>query len=774
MDSEGTQRQAGVPIPAPAAPGDAPRVPPPPAHAPAAGPSLVDWLRTPRPAAAPGVWRFGHTPRPERAADEVPDRALLSSAVISFLACALLWSLLRNGLVPYRFWTLPVRMFTPNDWWQQTSGEPLGLAGYVASWVWELLVDIGLLIGFGRLGNWRLAWQRLVVARGAWAQIAGVVVLILLVMRLIDGEQVPVRGLVAQLFRNDEGYRVVDPVINFAVVVLFSWLGGLFGLVRGLAGGRRAPAGAGPTAAPAPAEDPAAWPELRAAGLAETADRLGSEAAGGGMTDVDYARIRRAWLSVRADPSRLRAFAEAVRAKGAGACVHPSGVRDLPARAARHDLFTGQVRLGTVADAERNPYARRGTGLALDPALLGTSLLAVGPSGAGKTGRLVRPVVESLALQALAGQAAVIAVGPAGGRLGPDGAYDVVVRLGDPDSVYDLDLYGGTTDPDEAAGLLAEALAGDVPGADARRAATALAQLLGPFRAAYGRFPAVPELRLLLDGAPAALGALREHLDSAGDQAQLRELDARERQAGHPGDPAPLLADRVALLDRPAFAGFFDTSGKGRPFSLRSLEHPLRVRVDLPERGHADASRMLARLLLAQFTASAAARADRSLFACLVLDDAAQALTPETVRGLGRLRSAHAGVVLTLRTLDDVPEALRTPLFGAVGCRMAFSGVTTWDGQRFAEAWGTEWVETRDVTSRTVFADQPLTRAIHSFRKLVTGKAVTTDAVTVRQVERERWSASDLAHAVPPGHAVLSVTSVRGERAAPLLVDLEG
>lgn len=183
---------------------------------------------------------------------------------------------------------------------------------------------------------------------------------------------------------------------------------------------------------------------------------------------------------------------------------------------------------------------------------------------------------------------------------------------------------------------------------------------------------------------------------------------------------------------------------------------------------------MLARLLLAQFNASVAARADRSLFAFLALDDASHTLTPETVRGLQRLRSVNAGVLLALRSLDDVPEALRTPLLGAVGCRMAFSGVTTWDGQRFADTWGTEWVETRDVTHRTVFADQPLTRAIHAFRKMVTGKAVTTDAVTVRQVERERWSASDLAHAVPPGCAVLSLTSVRGERAAPLLLRLAG
>ncbi|WP_404955942.1 ATP-binding protein [Streptomyces sp. 147326] len=521
-------------------------------------------------------------------------------------------------------------------------------------------------------------------------------------------------------------------------------------------------------------DDPARWPQLRAVGMGEAADRLEGEAGGGKMNDVDYARIRRAWDSVRVDPSRMRAFGDAVRDKGAGACVHPSGARDLPVRAARHDLLARQVLLGTVEDGVRNPYARRGTGFALDPDVLGTSLLAVGPSGSGKTRRLVRPVVESLALQALAGQAAVVAVGAAGAELGPDDAYDVVVRIGDPASVYDLDLYGGATDPDEAATLLAEAFVGDAPGIDVRRAATALAQLLGPFRAAYGRFPAVPELRELLDQVPAAFEALRRDLGPAGggQQAMLRELDARTRQHGAHGDPGPALADRVALLDRPTFAGFFDTTGQGRPFSLRALEHPLRVRIDLPERGHADASRILARLLLAQFNASVAARTDRSLFAFLALDDASRTLTAETVRGVQRLRSAHAGVLLTLRTLDDVPEALRTPLLGAVGCRMAFSGVTTWDGKRFAEAWGTEWVETRDVTHRTVFADQPLTRAMHAFRKLVTGKAVTTDAVTVRQVERERWSASDLAHAVPPGHAVLSLTSVRGERAAPLLVRL--
>ncbi|MFJ4865041.1 ATP/GTP-binding protein [Streptomyces sp. NPDC088748] len=780
MDTDGTHdgratRSDRVPRPA-----AAPQAhPPKPRHAPDRGPTVADWLRTPRPPAEPGVWRFGHTPRAEAEPPTTPDRALATGAVISFLACVLVWSLMRNTYIP--FWDAPLNLFTPDSWYA-ANGEPvMGTGGMRAKPIYELLFVSALLYGFGRLGSWRTAWNRLVVERGPWVPALAVVPLAWVTLLLVDNHQLPLRQLVFAFLpygTDQEANLALDSaaktVIDVVVVLAFAWLGGAVRLLRLL---RPAPAQAGPDsprAAPADEQedDPVRWPELRGVGLAEVAERLEAEAGGGRMNDVDYARIRRAWDSVRVDPSRMRAFADAVRAQGAGACAHPSGARDLPVRAARHDLLARQVLLGTVEDGPRNPYSRRGTALALDPDVLGTSLLAVGPSGTGKTRQLVRPVVESLSLQALAGQAAVVAVGAAGAQLGPDAAFDVVVRVGDTASVYDLDLYGGATDPDEAATLLAEAFVGDVPGIDVRRAATALAQLLGPFRAAHERFPAVPELRELLDGIPTALDALRR--DLAGQHAMLRELDARARQHGAPADPGPALADRVALLDRPAFAGFFDTTGQGRPFSLRALEHPIRVRVDLPERGHADASRMLARLLLAQFNAAAAARTDRSLFAFLALDDASHTLTAGTVRGVQRLRSAHAGVLLTLRTLDDVPEELRTPLLGAVGCRMAFSGVTTWDGKRFAEAWGTEWVETRDVTHRTVFADQPLTRLMHSFRKLVTGKAVTTDAVTVRQVERERWSASDLAHAVPPGHAVLSLTSVRGERAAPLLIRLAG
>ncbi|MEW2545696.1 ATP-binding protein [Streptomyces sp. NPDC047002] len=717
MESDGTHDPRGTratPVPRPAAPPPpppaapptagttppqgAPHPPPAPGYAPTTGPTLRDWLHTPRRSDGPGTWAYGHRPRPAVEPELTPVRQLAVGAGISLLVGVLLWSLLWNRYLG-GFWLWPLEALTPDAWFTDGSSTTATVVAYL---YYAIVIAI-LAVVFGRLGRWPE------------------------LLRRVFGRRQQPRGEEAKA-----------------------------------------------DAPPPPESDLAEWPELRAAGQGELAGRLAAEVREGRMNDVDFTRIRRAWSSVRVDPSRLAAFADAVRRDGAGACVHPSGGRDLPVRAARHDLLTRQVRLGTVQDGERNPYARRGTGLALDPGLLGTSLLAVGPPGAGKTRALVRPVVESLSLQALAGQAAVVAVCAAGTRLGADAAFDVVVRLGDPDSLYDLDLYGGAADPDEAAAVLAEGLVGDLADTDSRRAATALAQLLGPFAAAHGRLPTVPELRELLDGTPEALAALRAALDAGGHRAMARELDARERQSAAPGDPGRALADRVALLDRPAFAEFFDTTGRTRLFSLRTLEHPLRVRIDLPERGHAEASRLLARLVLAQFTAGAAARTDHSLFACLVLDDATRTLTAETLRGVQRLRSVNAGAVLTLRTLDDVPESLHTALLGAVGCRMAFAGVTTWDGKRFAEAWGTEWVETKVVTQRTVFADQPLTRAIHSFRKMVTGKAVTTDAVTVRQVERERWSASDLAHTVPAGHAVLSLRTVGGEHAPPLLVDLRG
>ncbi|WP_338783440.1 ATP-binding protein [Streptomyces sp. DG1A-41] len=731
MDSDGTQEARGThanPVPRPAGPPEVPAVPPNGLSGPPNGLSAPPGgsVVPPRPIRAPGV-------------PPMPDGS-------SFLT----WLRTPRPEAPPGVWRFGHRPRPAEEPEEIPTRQLLSgaLIAFLVGWlIWSLLQN-------GYLGNWWWVPFDLIVPDAWRGADSGI------------GE--------TGTFIVYQGYELL---VALAIMVGVARLGRWGEVWRRFVAPRfRRPESQ--EAQPAAQDDPAQWNELRAAGAVDAAERLAAEARSGLMGDVDHARILRAWQGVRTGRHSLATFSSTVLRDGAAACLHPSGERDLPARLARHDLVTGQVRLGTTVDDSRNPYSYRGAGLGLGPDLLGTSLVAVGPAGSGKTGTVVRPLAESLCLHALAGRAAVVVVGAAGAGLGPADAYDVVVRIGNQDSEYDVDLYGGTGDPDEAAAVLAEALVGDLadphPGSDSRRSTNVLAQLLGPFRAVHGRFPSVPELRQLLDGAPGPLAALRQGLQDAGQESLLRELDARERQMGQPGDVGGVLADRVALLDRPAFASFFDTSGATRPFTLKALDHPVRVRIDLPERGHADASRMLARLVLAQFTASVAVREDRSLFACLLLDDATGVVTPEAVRGIQRLRSGNAGVVLTLRTLDDVPRPLRGPLLGATGCRMALSGLTPWDGQDFAEVWGKEWTEARDVTDRQIIAETPAGKAVHMLRRVMTGKAPTARAVTVRQVERERWSASELAHGMPAGHAVLSLTDVKGEHAPPLLVDLRG
>ncbi|MER7226979.1 ATP/GTP-binding protein [Streptomyces rubradiris] len=772
----------------------APHVPgadsPPPYAPPAAPPRspVADWLDEPRPAVGPGVWRYGYR-RPKATSQE---QRLAPVTIVGFfvpLAAGLfLWSLWRHGSIPYQWAVL--KLLTPDDWWWAGTTSPKSYQGVEAVTVADGVAFALIVFAMARLGSWSDVIRHVVTRRPqpARALIAALGALIALAFVFpgafgLGWDPLPVQDPLFSLIVLITGdYKVFASVLFtdalYALITLlvlwpFARIGGWWTFARRVIAAR-ARAKDAQVAEPRVDRRPSHWPELREAGQHQAADVLTAEVHAGRMNDVDCARIGQMWTAARAR-ARLSSFTETVLRDGAAAWTHPSGARDLPGRSARHDLLTGQVRIGQWAAGERAPSAYGGAGAALGPDTLGTSLLAVGPSGSGKTRHLTRPVVESLGLQALAGQCSVVAVCAAGTPLGPDSAYDVVVRIGDPASVYDLDPYADSDDPDEAAAFLAEGLAGDLDVVSGQRSVTALAQLLGPYRAAYGRFPTLPQLRELLEGDPSALTPLRAAL--AGDEhaTMRRELDARARQFGSAGDPGPVLADRLALLDRPAFAGFFGADqGEARPFSLRAVaHHPLRVRIDLPDRGYDEACRLITRLLLAQFGAVASA-GERPHFACLVLDDATGAVTAESVRRIQRLRSRNAGVVLALRTVGDVPEALHGPLYAAVGCRMAFSGVTTWDGSRFAEAWGTQWVETRDVAQHTVFADQPMTRAIHALRKLVTGKAVTTEAVTVRQVERERWSASELAHGVPPGHAVLSLTTVRGEHAPPLLVDLRG
>ncbi|MFC3575268.1 ATP/GTP-binding protein [Streptomyces yaanensis] len=806
MDSDGTQDARGThanPVPRPAGPPERPPVPPRPAQAPGVPPvpeqasrsssSVADWLNAARPSARPGIWRYGYRPPKGAQAPERLAPVTVAGMLIPFVVALVVWSAWRRGVMPYQFVVL--RLLTPSSWWwggtstspKEQVGQSVRFPGWEALTVYDGVFFAVLVGAVAMLGSWPAIIRHYVGRRPQPSRALIAALLALVALSFVFPEAFPIVGwdavpivdpLLSLVVLLSDGYELMaSPLFTntlYAVITLlvlwpFARVGGWWTYAKERLGARRA--STSPAAPKAVRRPRAQWPELRDAGQQEAAEVLTTEVAAGGMNDVDCARVTRAWAAARRDGTQA-AFRDTILRQAGAAWTHPSGDRDLHRRTTRHDLLTGQVRIGRWAAAERAPLAFHDAGAALGPDVLGTSLLAVGPSGSGKTQTLIEPVTEALTLQALTGGCTVVAVSAAGSPLGSDSAFDVIVRIGDPSSVHDLDPYAESDDPDEAAAILAEALVGDLDGVSGQSAATALAQLLGPHRAVHGRFPTLPELRELLEGEPGALAALRDAL--AGDEVMRRELDARMRQTGAPGDAGRALADRLALLNRPVFADFFGGGSAHRVFSLRAVaHHPLRVRIDLPERGHEEAARLITRLVAAQFH-TVVREGRRSHFACLVLDDATGTVTAESVRRIQRLRSQNAGVVLALRSVGDVPEALHGPLYGAVGCRMAFSGVTTWDGSRFAQAWGTEWVETTEVAKHTVFADQPMTRAIHALRKLVTGKAVTTDAVTVRQVERERWSASELAHAVPPGHAVLSLTTVKGEHAPPLLVDLRG
>jgi hypothetical protein len=537
------------------------------------------------------------------------------------------------------------------------------------------------------------------------------------------------------------------------------------------------------------------WEALRPTLPVDALSLLDAQTAARRVLDVDHTRLHRAWRSSSAAPARFSAFVEELRRSGAAACAHPSGARDLPQRSpAGHDLMHAQVRLGAAPDVPRNPGGYRGAEVALDPSVLGTSLLAVGPAATGKTARLTRPVAESLCLQALCGTAVAVVVGAADADLGPDSWYDVVIAPGDPArGRYGLDLYGASGALDEAAARLADALLPEELALRAEGARGTLRTVLAAFHAGYGRMPGARELCALLRGEPAEWDELRRILDAEGELAtHRRELESRERQHGRADDLGALLADRLALLDRPGLADAFNPSADpvapgppaepadGAPppaptlplFALRALEHPLRVRIALPEQSSPEAARIISRLVVGQFLHAAAERRDRSLFAGLVVDDASAAVDSYAVRGLQRIRGANAGAVLALRSLSELPESLRNPLFGAVGCRMAFPGLAPWDGRLFSDAWGTVWMQERDVTRAPDLSGGMFRRLLRSLRSLLEGERVQTESVTTRRVERQRWSPSDLAHALPSGYAVLSLGTVDGASVPPVFLEL--
>lgn len=511
------------------------------------------------------------------------------------------------------------------------------------------------------------------------------------------------------------------------------------------------------------------WDPIRAS-HSELAEHLDELANGADFGDVDRARIAHSIARARHDPAELERLADAVLREHGAALVHPSHQRNLPEpRFALHNLLAGQVRLGEVVPDHRSDYEVVGDfGLDLD--VLRTSLLVIGPPGSGKTRGIAIPVVEHLSLAALTGKASMVVVDPKSTDFAYDGWFDVTIDPLNPSCGFSL--FGGSRTADVAADRLASALlpprVTDDKAYFIDASKNALYACLEPFHVAYERWPTVPELLGLLRAEQSAVDGVKSRLKGPGAKELKALLDTRRSQIQRTADPAASLVERFALLDRPSLRKLLDHPGP--TFQMHDLNRPVRVRVSLPEAEYPDASRILARLVVSQFVQiTSSSEADRSIFKCLVIDEAGRFVDDYVARGVQKLRSNNAGLVLLTQTMTDFPPDVRATVFGSTGCKAVFGGIDPADADIFSRWFGDQY-----VTETTINRSATSGVRYDQYGSADGRTESQTAGYSARRIERARWTVSDIITGVPPAHALMSLARSNGARVGPVLVNLRG
>jgi Zn-dependent protease with chaperone function len=494
---------------------------------------------------------------------------------------------------------------------------------------------------------------------------------------------------------------------------------------------------------------------------------------------IDRIRLRHAVELADVDAKVRTRFLDEMPRLGIDAMLHSSGLRLLPDLHPVHDLLDREVGVGLVAGTEQNSAV--GAPLVeINHRMLRTSMLVIGPPGSGKTHSFAFPIVENLSQSALVGTASVVVLDPKGDDFDQDGWFDIVVDPMNP--THGLSLFGGSANADIAADRLASALlppeVSDDKAYFVDASKNALYDCLAPYHAAFDAWPSVKELLGLLRGDQSVHDKVKAALKGKPDAAEWRSrLDARVKQMSGSHDPAASLVERFAQLDRPAIRGILDHAN---PFAMADINTPIRVRIALPESEYPEASRVLARLVVSQFVQTAGANdANPHIFKGLVIDEAGRYVDDYVARGIQRLRSKNAGLLLLTQTLADFPEKIRPTIFGSAGCKAVFGGVDPATAEEFSKWFGETWI-TETTTSRGLQTGQSEGRG-HSHGTILDPQLrssqswqtthAATQSVSTRMVERAVWTPSDIMTKVPTGHSVIALAATDGQRVGPLLVN---